>query len=518
VPYTIHTTGIAWRTDKVKDDVAKLPNPYDALWDEQYRGKVGILDDYREAIGMTLLKNGITDLNTGDQNQLNLARDQLVALAKAVRPRVNTNDYIDLPEAKTWITHAWSGDMVNAQYYMPKGQSADVTRYWFPADGKGPVNSDLIVLLRSGKNPVLGHLFLDHLLDYDVAVENMSWNGYQPPLNKLDPGQAGQPGAAPGQPQDRDRAARLLRLRLPLPGAAGRGRRPLARGLAGVQGRGLSLVATSQRGPAGAWRPRWFWPAFAAPGMAWLVVPFLLPFYVVLAIAFGAVDPLFRTPVPVWNPVAWNPFQFQLLFDRVFGAGGFLGPAFVRTFVYVAVASGLWLLLAYPVAYYVTRHAGRRKGVLLVALLAPFWVSYMMRRLAWVNLLESDGMVNRLLVGVGVLREPFPWLAGQPVSVTLGLVYGYVPYMVLALYAGLDRVDQRLLEAARDLGASRRRTFALVTLPLSRQAILAGLVVTALPMFGDHFTNDLLSGSPRTSMPMLGYVRSTGQASREAGR
>ncbi|HEV3495519.1 MAG TPA: ABC transporter permease, partial [Actinomycetes bacterium] len=190
-----------------------------------------------------------------------------------------------------------------------------------------------------------------------------------------------------------------------------------------------------------------------------------------------------------------------------------------------------------------------RKGLLLVALLAPFWISYMMRMLAWVNLLESDGMVNRLLVGVGLLGEPFPWLAGQPVTVTLGLVYGYIPYMVLALYAGLDRVDQRLLEAARDLGASRRRTFLLVTLPLSRQAILAGLVVTALPMFGDYFTNDLLSGSPRTSMvgnlvndaigspgqggqaaalvlvmmvllavPMLAYIRATGQASREAGR
>jgi spermidine/putrescine transport system substrate-binding protein len=187
VPYTIYTTGIAWRVDKVKENIAKLPNPYEALWDPQYRGKVGILDDYREAIGMTLLKNGITDLNTGNQDHLDLARDQLVELAKAVRPRVNTNDYIDLPEAKTWITQAWSGDMVNAQYYMPKGQSADVMRYWFPPDGKGPVNSDLIVLLRTGKNPVLGHLFLDHLLDYDVAVENMSWNGYQPPQNKLNP-------------------------------------------------------------------------------------------------------------------------------------------------------------------------------------------------------------------------------------------------------------------------------------------------------------------------------------------
>src|SRR4029453_15624251 len=107
-----------------------------------------------------LLKNGITALNTADQDHLDLARDQLVDLAQTVRPRVNTNDYIDLPEGKTWTTQAWWGDMVNAHYYMPKGPSAEVMRYWFPEDGKGPVNSGLIVLLRSGKNPVLGHLFM----------------------------------------------------------------------------------------------------------------------------------------------------------------------------------------------------------------------------------------------------------------------------------------------------------------------------------------------------------------------
>ncbi|HYY80052.1 MAG TPA: spermidine/putrescine ABC transporter substrate-binding protein [Actinomycetes bacterium] len=187
VPYTVYTTGIAWRTDKGVPDVAKQANPYAVLWDQRLRGKVGILDDYREAIGMVLLKNGITDLNTGNPDQINLARDQLVDLAKKIRPLVSTNDYVDLPEGRTWVTQAWSGDMVNAQYYMPKGQSAGVIRYWFPPDGRGAVNSDLIVLLRSGRNPVLGHLFLDHLLDYDVALENMGWNGYQPPQTKLDP-------------------------------------------------------------------------------------------------------------------------------------------------------------------------------------------------------------------------------------------------------------------------------------------------------------------------------------------
>jgi ABC-type spermidine/putrescine transport system permease subunit I len=256
--------------------------------------------------------------------------------------------------------------------------------------------------------------------------------------------------------------------------------------------------ARAQR--AGPWYPRWFWPAFALPGIAWLAVLFLLPFYVVLCIAFGTFDPLFRNPLPIWNPVDWDPVQFQRLYERLFGSRAFLGPAFLRTFLFVAAASLICLLVGYPVAYFVARYGGRRKGLFLVLLVAPFWVSSMMRMLAWVNLLESDGLVNWALTGAGVLGRPFPWLAGQPVTVTLGLVYGYIPYMVLPLFAGLDRIDQRLLEAARDLGAGRARAFLRVTLPMSRQAILAGMVIVALPMFGDYFTNDLLSGSPRTSM------------------
>lgn len=187
VPYVVFTTGIAWRVDKVSEDIAKLPNPYEVFWDTRFKGKVEILDDYREAMSMVLLKNGITDLNTGDPTKINLVREQLLDLAKKVQPVVSITDYVDLPEAKVWVTQSWSGDMVNAQYYMPKGQSASVMRYWFPPDGHGAVGSDLIAILRSGKNPVLSHLFLNWMLDADVAIENMGWNGYQPPLRKLNP-------------------------------------------------------------------------------------------------------------------------------------------------------------------------------------------------------------------------------------------------------------------------------------------------------------------------------------------
>jgi len=241
------------------------------------------------------------------------------------------------------------------------------------------------------------------------------------------------------------------------------------------------------------------WAALAAPGIGWLALFFLAPLYVVLAIVFGQVDPLFRTAVPVWNPLQWNPSQFLYVLTRI-GPGGDYFPALVRTVVYVGVASVLSLAIAFPVAYYVARLAGRRKGLLIALLIAPFWISYMMRMLAWVNLLQNDGLVNRLLGVGGLLHVQVDWLTGQPVVVILGLVYGYVPYMILPLYAGLDRLSQSMLEASRDLGANRVSSFLRVTLPLCRPTILAAVLLTCLPMLGDYFTNDLLSASPKTAM------------------
>ena len=133
-------------------------------------------------------------------------------------------------------------------------------------------------------------------------------------------------------------------------------------------------------------------------------------------------------------------------------------------------------------------------------MIAPFFISYLMRMLAWINLLQDDGWVNDVLVWVGILDAPRNWLDGRASSVILGLVYGYVPFMILPLYAFLDRIDKSLLEAARDLGASPFQAFRMVTLPLSMPAILAGIVIIALPMFGDYYTPDLLSQSPSTSM------------------
>ena len=196
VPYTIYTTGIAWRTDHVSTDVGSMSNPYDIFWDTKYKGEVELLDDYREVISMVLLKNGITNVNTCSQSQLNMVRNQLVQLAHIMDPRVAISDYSDLPSGKVWITQAWSGDMINSQYYGPKGFDPGILQYWYQPK-VAPTFNDMMAILSSGQNPVLSHLFLNYMLDYRNAMKNFSWNGYQPPQRKVNPSLLVQQGYIP---------------------------------------------------------------------------------------------------------------------------------------------------------------------------------------------------------------------------------------------------------------------------------------------------------------------------------
>jgi len=245
--------------------------------------------------------------------------------------------------------------------------------------------------------------------------------------------------------------------------------------------------------------PKWLWRVLALPGIAWLIALFLVPFYAVIGVALGGVDPIFQNPVPAWNPLQW---KFSSLLDTLEGflPGHEYWRIFLRTTEYVAVAVSVCLLIGYPVAYYVSRHARRSKPWLIALLVLPFWISYLMRMLAWTNLFAPAGLVNELLELAHVTRNPPDWLNGNPVSVILALVYGYIPYLILPLLAALDRIDQSLLDAARDLGASPLQTFLRVTLPLSKTGVLGAVVVIGLPMFGDYYTPNVVSGSPQTSM------------------
>jgi ABC-type spermidine/putrescine transport system permease subunit I len=252
---------------------------------------------------------------------------------------------------------------------------------------------------------------------------------------------------------------------------------------------------------------RWTWRLVALPGVVWLTLFFLVAFYAVLAVAFGNQDTLSQ-PVPHWNPLDWNVGYVGDMLDNLFSGGPFWTVS-LRTIEFVALAVGFSLLVGYPVAYFTARHAGRWKGALLLALILPLWINYLMRMLAWINLLAPDGIgtdvlhstgIERAFISTGLLDQAGGWLNGQPTTVVLALLYGYIPFFILPLFVAIERIDRRHIEAARDLGASPASAFARVTLPLSMPGILAGAVLIALPMFGDYYTADLVSASTQTNM------------------
>ncbi len=241
---------------------------------------------------------------------------------------------------------------------------------------------------------------------------------------------------------------------------------------------------------------RRLWPLLAAPGVLWLIAFFLVPFYAVMAVAFSGTIDIFGEPIPAWNPLDWQFGTFTgVVSDSVSGT---FQAVWTRTALYSFWALLICVAIGYPVAYYTARLAGRRRGLILALILAPWWINYITRMLAWVNLLQDDGYVNNFLRLFGV--TPISWLSGNSFTVVVALAYGYLPFFIIPLFASLDRIDQRLLEASRDLGIGPIRTFLHVTLPLSRMGLITALVITALPMAGDYYTNTLVSGSPNTNM------------------
>lgn len=190
VPYAVYQTGIGWRTDMIPDDIAAMENPWEALWNPDYSGKVGVYDDYRETIGVGMYKNGILNINDANPDDLEAATSSLIELNDLVSARYAIDAYAKLPEGKVGIHHAWSGDMIGAQYYLPKGGDPGVLRYVWPPKANfegGYIASDTLAILKRAQNPVLAHHFLNFMLDQKVATKNFGWVGYQPPQKSLTP-------------------------------------------------------------------------------------------------------------------------------------------------------------------------------------------------------------------------------------------------------------------------------------------------------------------------------------------
>lgn len=186
-PYSVYTTGLGWRADQIRADIGALPNPYAALWDPRYKKQTALIDDCRTAMAMVLLKLGITDVNTSSAEDLHKVADALKELKATTAPSISVTMFTDLPAGEIGLSQMWSGDIISAGRFLPEGVSPDILRYWFPVDGRGLVDNDLMVVLRAGKNPVLAHLFINHMLEPEVARLNFAATGYQPPQVSIDP-------------------------------------------------------------------------------------------------------------------------------------------------------------------------------------------------------------------------------------------------------------------------------------------------------------------------------------------
>ena len=218
----------------------------------------------------------------------------------------------------------------------------------------------------------------------------------------------------------------------------------------------------------------------------WLMVFFLLPLAIVAAISFAES----ADAIPPFKLI-WTMANYREL------CSGCLG-AYTNSLALAALATALCLLVGYAIAFAIARTPGVWRQLLLFLVMLPFWTSFLIRVYAWIAILQPSGLVNRLLLAAGVIDAPLPLLYNG-FSVTLGLVYSYLPFMILPIYGSLARLDESLVEAAADLGARPRRVFLDVILPLSLPGIAAGCLLVFIPAVGEFVIPDLLGG-PGTLM------------------
>jgi spermidine/putrescine transport system substrate-binding protein len=191
VPYVVYTTGIYWRADRVKQDVASMPNPWDIFWHAQpYRGRTAILSEVRESIAMALLHRGIDAINTEDPKLINRAVKDLQELYGICNVKVGDLQYTAVAEDKAWLNQGWSADPIEGYlFYARTKEDKAALRYWHAPTGKGPVQNDLWCVCSTTKKPVLAHLFLNFILENGNGYSNFTqFTGFQPPLNEIEPG------------------------------------------------------------------------------------------------------------------------------------------------------------------------------------------------------------------------------------------------------------------------------------------------------------------------------------------
>jgi putrescine transport system permease protein len=233
---------------------------------------------------------------------------------------------------------------------------------------------------------------------------------------------------------------------------------------------------------------------------AWLVVFFLAPFLIVLKISLSQSTLTSPPYAPLLDPAAgWEGlrnFLAALSLENYasLAADALYRWSYLKSIEVAAVSTAILLLIGYPVAYALARAPRRWQGALVLLVVLPFWTSFLIRVYAWINILQRDGLLNQALLALRLIDEPTTWLATDT-AVYIGIVYSYFPFMVLPLYAALERMDESLLEAAADLGCPPWKTFFLVTVPLSLPGIVAGSLLCFIPIMGEFVIPDLLGSS-----------------------
>jgi putrescine transport system permease protein len=240
---------------------------------------------------------------------------------------------------------------------------------------------------------------------------------------------------------------------------------------------------------------RWLRRTVALP-YAWLLLFFLAPFLIILKISFA--DPIVAqppfTPLLEWGAEGIERIGATLGNYRFLFQDGYYGIIYLSSLKMAAIGTLLCLLLGYPMAYFIARQPPRRRQLLLLAVILPFWISFLLRVYAWIGLLNNRGLINEFLMWLGVTDQPIQMLYND-FAVYLGIVYSYLPFMILPLYANLERLNLDLLEAASDLGARRWRAFLDVTLPLSVPGIIGGCLLVFIPAVGEFTIPALLGGA-----------------------
>ena len=251
------------------------------------------------------------------------------------------------------------------------------------------------------------------------------------------------------------------------------------------------MAEPSRRVP---FRDRLAGPVLLLPGIVWLGAFFLAPLVIILVVSLGSRDAA--------GHIILDRPNFQNYIEAT--RSEYL-PAFLNSLRYALLTTVLSILIGYPIAYWISRYGGRHKVLLLILVMLPFWTSYLIRTYAWMIILGDNGVLNWILQAVGVVDSPIP-LLNTDFSVVLGMTYGFLPFAILPLYVSIDRMDQNLVQAGRDLYANARGAFLHVTLPITMPGIVAAALLTFIPAMGDYVTPDLLGGAQTPTIAKIVQV------------